>query len=246
MRRARTKATLGRLVLQEGRHRLLDEAAASVATRAVEGIDEVPAGAAPFVDATGRSRYGIASEKLLLSYWLRDDDDNSLESASAGGIASDELSVIMQRDRALQAGQRVADEIEARLLQDAVADAGDDVVACATGGGAEADIHRGVQSATQSDDGVSRRLAVASSPTPPTPSPKTTSVHSHMKNSGITPNAPVPRAVLASCAEEQAHWEAVAAAAPFTPSKGAAYEFVYHAASRGLIPLIGGTQTVNN
>jgi hypothetical protein len=31
-------------------------------------------------------------------------------------------------------------------------------------------------------------------------------------------------------------WLAAAAAAPFTPSKGEGYEFVYHAASRGLLP----------
>ena len=44
------------------------------------------------------------------------------------------------------------------------------------------------------------------------------------------------RKVLESAADEQRHWEEVAAAAPFTPSQGQGYEFVYHAASAGLIP----------
>lgn len=229
MRVAAGKGALGRMVLREGEHLLTDGGSSSAGKRrrsAPPGGSSTPTSPAAigaddggdglFDEATGLSKYGKVDERLL-SYWLRADIEGGNSSASSSqlpimrGIPDAELTAILHRARALQAGQRVAKEIESKLLGT---------------GSLGASVVRGSSPASPLQHALGARSAASKG------------ARKQTAALGVTED--VERSLLsgtkASIEAEIRDWEAIGAAAPYTPSKGAGYEFVYHQASKGLLP----------
>lgn len=243
--------------------------AATGTTTGVEDVEDAEDAAA--VDPeTGLSRYGKCSDRLL-QYWLRQDVGD--DSAIMRGISNEELTMVLHRARALQAGKRVADAVEATLLGDA--DAAARAAAAAAGAAHDKQHHHvqhglGTPSSTVSLHTPAKGVAdVNASPSAassssrkrrlsPAPSPAAAPVTPAVAdNTGGTAASSNPSVVLspsraalppkaaasmsagskAAVEEEIGAWLAAAAAAPFTPSKGDGYEFVYHQASRGILGL---------
>jgi hypothetical protein len=221
IRKAAAKAGLGRMILKEGIHRFgegegsdssEEDTTAGVFGKHEDGLladalSTSPAGLQAPPEGSGkRSKYGQISMRLL-NFWLRDDFSDA-RILSSGGIKDAELYAILDRARALQAGKRAADAVEKQLLLEASGEApiADDAAPEVGTGG---------------DDKkrTKRDLAEAVS----TPSPKPSRSSKKEKESAVAK-------------EETVSWEEFAASAPYTPSVGDGYEFVYHESSRGLIP----------
>jgi hypothetical protein len=322
VRKAASKGSLARMVLQEGRYRFGSSGAAASKAgskqrggagagaaagaskggrRSVDGLtsESEPEGAADEADASGSepaagpaaaaaalksgvSSYGLISPALL-RYWLRDDvSDRHL---TAGGIPEAELSVILDRYRALQAGKRVADEVEAELLKEG----GHASSSSSEGAGAGVGVRRGVgagagfsSSSSSSSSAASPASAStgtgadhASASAEPSPASgrkrthKEVATQAHGKGAAAgagssagasssasatagassvsrtasgglhvspPPSAPASAAVIQAAEAEQVNWEALAAAAAYTSSRGSGYEFVYHSTARGILP----------
>lgn len=169
----------------------------------------------------------------------------------------------------LQAGKRVADEVEGALLrrlqearegergenpalvappqaESAEGGEGSPTAAAAASpgkaGGADAEAplsagskrRRSAPPAEASPPSVAAPSAAAAGGAPGAPL--------HIETPPLARGAPpLPSPLVRSVVWEQAHWEAAAAAAPHTASKGRGYEFVYHAAEAGLLSAAAAT-----
>jgi len=259
VRTAASKGSLSRMVLQEGRHRFSggdggdggdDTPAAAPLPLAAVAAATPPAVAAAALEeeveaaAAGAAGVGRISEALL-RYWLRDDVTDAL--LVHGGIGDAELAIVLDRARALQAGKRVADEVEhelvaaqARALHDAAA-----AVSPASSSPATAAVATAAAAATPSPGTKRGRQAPPPPPprsgTPPRGGAGGEHVPPSPARAAIPPCAPVPVGVRASVDAEQGRWEVMAANAPYTRSKGAGYEFVYHTTTGSLLPSSAST-----
>ena len=233
------KGVLGRVVLQDGAYMVAGDVAGGSARGGASGV----AGSTVVADeASENLGYGKCSEKLL-AYWLRMGEAASTTGeAPAAGISDAELSMILDRARALQAGRRVADTVEAGLFAgspgaaspsastlaepspfaatSSVEDGGALSVVSGHGGGAMPSSPK--RARTAAADGGGATVSAATDDTVLT-------VVKRDRTRGMGPT----RADI-----EQ--WLRVAARAEFTPSKGAGYEFVYHLASGGIVAGGGG------
>jgi len=258
-----------------------DTAVASSPAEAGDDLALEPAEAAGGVVAAGKltrqasagggsvGGYGLVSPELL-RYWLR--EDVSDRAIVTGGISDAELDVVLTRDRALQAGTRVAAEVEAELLaaehrqQGATpALAGVSAATATTASSSSSsssssaaaapfDAPSGVAAAGALDTTkalLSGRKRQSSSPvgaalpvdasvraSAAMSAPLAAAANVPAAASHIAPpaSARAPTSVLLAAEAQQVNWAAVAVAAPFTPSRGAGYEFVYHSAAQGIVP----------
>jgi hypothetical protein len=243
MRVAAAKGALGRIVLRDGEHLLGQEKRNGRKRLIADESSGFSAGSPPapvlteragYVDAgTGLSQYGNVDERLL-SYWLREDaieagpGSSHDQTFALRGIQDAELTAILDRPRALQAGQRVSKDLESKLL----ASSGPEFVT--TSGRAESSSMTAVTGLNEvhEREPQPRQMELVGS-------------HSHQAV-GKPPAAPssglkilpggVSEQVAITIQREMDEWETIGANAPYTPSKGAGYEFVYHQASRVLLP----------
>jgi len=157
----------------------------------------------------------------LLSFWLREDvSDRALVT---GGIGAGELATILDRPRALQAGQRVADIVEARLQRELMMEAG-----CTEDGEGEMPGEAAGEAAGETAGAAAPRAPVAAPAAP-------------IVSSAQAPRPGGKKGGAGAGLASHFDWRAWADAAPHTPSKGAAYEFVYNASSKGLLSgMLGG------
>ena len=268
LRIAAGKSSLGRVVLQEGKFLLSNKK-----DKSSESVTS-PTGSTPkekklnifsvnnesddenddsyFDKTTGLSKYGKCSEKLL-DYWLRNELDE--DAAVMRGIPDKELNIILERARALQAGKRVADTVEAELLlEDEKQQANKAITETNT------------SSSSSSNSESTTLTSTTTTTTTTTKSPGKRSRGETHDTSSTTPSKNVIQENLISSSparsgsrgkstslpplaqstlhphnkgqleKELSHWEQIAENAEYTPSKGDGYEFVYHQASRGLLP----------
>lgn len=302
LRIAAGKSSLGRVVLQEGKFLLSNKKekpggttpTSSGGTPRSKKVDlfsvnhgdsesEEDDTEKSYIDkTTGLSRYGKCSEKLL-DYWLRNELDES--AAVMRGISDREVYTILDRARALQAGKRVADNVEAQLLleegtnqatnkdnnQPSTSTVNNTVnqrsspqgssplttttVLTSTSAsisatkspnkrsrGQTAETGNGTPNKTGGDSVIQNHLLTASPVRPRRGTPQ--------QRSTTVSLPPVAQTTLdsnhkGSIEKELSHWEKIAEEAEYTPSKGDGYEFVYHQASRGLLPSTAAMDQTN-
>lgn len=245
------KNSLGRLVLQEGLFMLEENSEESmrsvsspVSTTSVLSSSSL---SSSFPSASSRPASVPAS---MMDFWLRQDMDPS--TSLNKGISNDELDVVLDRGRALQAGKRICDEVEGELL------AGVEKEKNSTLSPSTTSPILSTRPLPQSDVSLNAEVSVGvkrmregeESIEPESSMPSTTLqslTSSSNPSSSYTVSSSSSSAVFdaqAQARSDQKKWTDMASMALFTPLSGAGYEFKYTAAGRGLLPTMNASTLV--
>ena len=208
LRKAAAKGSLARMVLQEGAHTLRSIAGGPVDTDA-DDVGSAPAAIGQVTPA-------------LLRYWLR--DGVSDEILLNGGIRGAELEAILDRRRAVQAGLRVATEVEGRLIEETAAAKAATDAKTSSSLNADAISASSRSEATPSPPPVGRKRSrgcAGSVAAEAFPSSRLAAA------AGVSGDKSSPPTLRGVDDLDEFDWQAWASEAPHTPSAGDGYSFVY-------------------
>jgi SNF2 family DNA or RNA helicase len=260
------KNSLGRLVLQEGLFMLEESRDDSTSSSSSQKASSASFSSSSFYSSTSSSSSASASSfsggvpTSMMDFWLRQDTDPSLTSK---GITDQELDIVLDRGRALQAGKSIGDDVEGVLL----AGVEKEKNALTTSMSISSPSSSSASASALASSSTTTKLSSSQVETASTisgtkrirddsddsvdvsPSASISISKSKSKGRKTVSDKSAPKSAPSSAvfdAQEKARadqkkWSDMATMALFTPVSSSGYEFKYTTAGRGLLPSLNAS-----
>ena len=242
------KNSLGRLVLQEGLFMLdenNDEASNNVTLSSSSSSSfsttSLSSLSSPLPSLFSSSSSLPTSVPMsMMDFWLRQDVDPT--ASLSKGISNEELEIVLDRGRALQAGKRICDDVEGQLLSGVEKEKNSTLsqMTVSSNSSILPILQSDIPSNSEASVGVKRMRENVDNIEPQS------STSSSYLSSSISVSVSSSSSTTVFDAQEKARsdqkrWTDLASMALFTPLSGAGYEFKYTAAGRGLLTSVNAS-----
>ena len=178
-----------------------------------------------------------------MDFWLRQDVDPS--TSLSKGISNEELEIVLDRGRALQAGKRICDDVEGQLLSGVEKEKNSTLspITVSSNSAMLPVLQPDIPSNSEASVGV-KRMRENVDNTELQSSTSSSYLLSRISESVSSSSSTTVFDAQAKARSDQKKWTDLASMALFTPLSGAGYEFKYTAAGRGLLTSVNASTFV--